>query len=34
MELIKIYQSTLTMSKVIKSTVALFLVANDNKYER
>jgi len=33
MEHIKIYQSTLTMSEVIKSTVALFFLDNDNKYE-
>jgi len=33
-ERIKIYQSTLTMSDVIKSRVVLFLLDNDNKYER
>ena len=34
MERIKVYQSTLTMSEVIKPTFALFLLDNDNKYKR
>jgi hypothetical protein len=34
MERIKIYHSTLTMSEVIKSTVTLFLLDNDNTYIR
>jgi hypothetical protein len=34
MENIKIYQTTLTMPEVIKSTVALFFSDNDKEYKR
>jgi hypothetical protein len=34
MEHIKIYQTTLTMSEVIKSTVALFFLNNDIEHKR